>query len=380
MPDSRSTFFAAAPPGLEPVLLAEIRRLGLNTPKASAGGVAFTGDFSALVHANLGLRCASRVLLRVGQFYAAHLSELHKKSAKIPWENFLSPTNPIEVRATCHKSKIYHSKAAAQRVSQGIADRLKLTTLPAFGEGAPDEEGGKTCVLVRMDRDRCTVSVDSSGAHLHRRGYRLHTGIAPLRETLAAAVLAMSGWLPETQTLIDPMCGSGTIPIEGALIASNTPPGVFRPFGFEYLPFFEKSVFEETKARLLSQIIPPPRPIRASDIDESAVKATLANAERAKVASFIEVSQKNLTKIDQPLDDGFVVTNPPYGKRVGERRRLRGLYRALSSTVKKTEGAQLAFITDDLSFAADLEMEFPTISAPFPNGGIRVQMCSTAGS
>jgi putative N6-adenine-specific DNA methylase len=377
MLDLNSTLFAAAPPGLEPVLFAEIKALGFENGKASAGGVSFTGDFEVLCNANLRLRTAARVLLRVGQFFAAHVSELHKKSSKIPWENFVSKTTAIDVRASCRKSKIYHSEAAAQRVAQGIADRLRLTDLPTFGEGGPDEEGGKTCVMVRLDRDHCTLSIDTTGAHLHRRGYRLHTGVAPLRENLAAAVLYMSGWSPETETLIDPMCGSGTIPIEGALIASNTPPGIFRSFGFESLPFFESAIFEETKARLRSHITSPALPIMASDISDEAVRSTVANAERAKAASYIEVSQQDVVHMKRPAGDCLVLTNPPYGKRIGERRKLRGFYRSLADTVRRLERTQLAIISDDVSLFTDRDMGFESASAPFPNGGIRVQLFST---
>jgi putative N6-adenine-specific DNA methylase len=283
----------------------------------------------------------------------------------------------VDVRATCRKSKIYHSEAAAERVAKGIADRLKLSTLPTFGEGAPDEAGGNTSVMVRLDRDHCTVSLDTSGAHLHRRGYRLHAGAAPLRETLAAAMLMMSGWSPDKEGLIDPMCGSGTLPIEAALLAARIPPGILRTFAFETAPFYDRSVFEETRDRVRRGIRAAACPIFASDIDETAVGNTIANATRAGVAPYIETARRDAAELQGTEENCLVICNPPYGKRVGERRNLRDLYHTLGERLLQMKSARLAMVTADPTFAAAVGVPFVSVSTPFPNGGIRVRLYMT---
>jgi putative N6-adenine-specific DNA methylase len=190
----------------------------------------------------------------------------------------------------------------------------------------------------------------------------------------------MSDWSSKDECLIDPMCGSGTLPIEAALIAGRIPPGLFRSFEFEKLPFFEKKVFEEVKARLQARIISPARPIFASDIDEEAVRITSANAERAGVLSFLEIKKRGAVaalgdKID--LGDTLVICNPPYGKRIGNRRNLRALYRSLGDAVRRMPRTRLAFLTGDPAFVGAANLSFDKISLPFPNGGIRVRLFST---
>ena len=373
----QAELFAAVPPGLEAVCAAELKALGIENTKISPGGVSFTGDLETLCIANLALRSAARILLRVDRFYAVHLAQLHKKAGRIPWEAYLPSDGPVEVRAVCRKSRIYHSAAAAERVAKGIAERLKRTELPNFGEGAPDEAGGATCVLLRIDRDHCTVSVDTSGAHLHRRGYRTRTGLAPLRETLAAAVLQLCGWFADEAPLADPMCGTGTFPIEAAMAAARIPPGLHRTFGFENLPFHQPQVLATLKEGLREGIGTPPHPIFASDISEDAVAATRDNAENAGVLSYIETAVSDAATLSGLPTGTFVVCNPPYGKRIGERRSLRNLYRALGESISRIERARLAVVTDDPSFAAATGADFSLISDPFPNGGIRVRVYST---
>ena len=373
----RTELFAAVPPGLEAVCAAEIAALGIENTRIFPGGVSFEGDFETVCLANLALRTASRVLLRIDRFFAVHLAQLHKKAGRIPWEEYLPADRSVEVRAACRKSRIYHSAAAAERVAKGIAERLGLTELPGFGEGAPDEAGGATCILLRIERDHCTVSVDTSGAHLHRRGYRTRTGIAPLRETLAASVLRLCEWSPDAAALVDPMCGTGTFPIEAALAAARIPPGRQRTFGFEALPFHKADILSSVKERLETGIRTPPRPIIASDISEDAVRATRDNAEHAGVLDFIETRTADAATLSVCPVGAFVVCNPPYGKRIGERRRLRELYLSLGEAVRGIDDARLAVVTDDPSFAAATGADFSLVSAPFPNGGIRVRVYST---
>lgn len=380
MNKQKFSFFAASTPGLETVCENKAQSLGLKEVHITPGGIVFAGDLKTVYKANLCFRTASRILVRIAEFHAAHMAELHKKSSKIPWEIFINTNNAIDVRAVCRKSKIYHSKGAAERVAQGIADRLKLSALPSFGEGAPNEEGGKTAVLVRLERNICTLSLDTSGAHLHRRGYRLSAGQAPLRETLAASVLLACGWSVDSETLMDPMCGSGTLAIEGALIASHTPPGFYRNFAFENAPFFDRDSYEEIKANLQSKIIKPKKPITASDRNKNAIKAASSNAQNAKVDSLVELEVQDIHDIKPIQKETFIICNPPYGKRISASHEINRIFSTLNRLASESEKTYLTIVTPDIKQAASAGINFKNQSEWFPNGGIRVKMLSTKAS
>ncbi len=240
-------FFAATIPGLEPVLARELSALGL-TPRSlpplylsgeareDAGGVEFEASLRDLYRANLHLRTAGRILYRFGEFKAIGFSELRKKASSLPWELFLRPGQPVALRVTCHKSRLYHSDAVGERVLGAIADRLKKPVVhEKFDENA---DHLPQLIVIRVVNDICSVSIDSSGSLLHRRGYRLETAKAPLRETLAAGLLLSSSW-DGLSPLIDPFCGSGTIAIEGALLARHIAPGKNRRFAFMGWPEYD---------------------------------------------------------------------------------------------------------------------------------------------
>ncbi|TLN04239.1 class I SAM-dependent RNA methyltransferase, partial [bacterium] len=212
-----SELFAVCAPGLEPFTTAELSALGIQPGAAVAdgeeGGVTFQGGLREIYRANLHLRTASRVLLRFGQFYAAAFSELRKKASRLPWEDVLNPQQPVALRVTCHQSKLYHSGAVAERVAAAINDRFgQAVEVAKFDETSAEPPA---LIVVRLVNNQCSISLDTSGAHLHRRGYRQAVAKAPLRETLAAGLLFAAGW-DGTTPLLDPFCGSGTIPIEGA--------------------------------------------------------------------------------------------------------------------------------------------------------------------
>ena len=241
------------------------------------GGVEFSGDLRAVYRANLHLRTASRILVRVGNFFRAEtFPELEERASRLPWERFLRPGQPISMRVTCHKSKLYHTDAVARTVMEGLGRRLGAASdlVKASEEG--DDEQPAQLVIVRIVEDRCTASLDSSGIPLHKRGYRQALAKAPLRETLAAGMLLASGW-DRRSPLLDPFCGSGTIPIEAALLAAGLPPGLHRRFAFMDWPDFDATLWES----ILDQVTPPanPRPaILASDRDAGAIAMARANA------------------------------------------------------------------------------------------------------
>ncbi|MDC0717635.1 THUMP domain-containing class I SAM-dependent RNA methyltransferase [Nannocystis bainbridge] len=326
--------FAVALPGLEPLVAAELDALGLGPGKVVPGGVGFRGDWAALIAANLHLRTATRVLVRLAEFPAHSFALLSKRMTDIAWEDLFPPHAPVRlaVRATAHKSRLYHTGAIAERVHLAVAARLgahvELAHPHDDGEDDPEASSTHSTVLlvIRLERDRCTVSVDSSGDPLHRRGYRLATAKAPLRPTLAAALLAAVGWRPG-EPLLDPFCGSGTIAIEAALIAHGKPAGALRDFSCARWPALAAAYPALRKAAAsLTQEPCPYAPIVASDRDEGAVAAARANAQRAGVDGAIAFAVRPFAACEPFSARGLLLTNPPYGLRVGRARTLRDLY------------------------------------------------------
>jgi putative N6-adenine-specific DNA methylase len=384
MPD---LFFAVAAPGLEELVALELRQLGLQPgadptrrPGEPAGGVAFPGELEDLYRANLHLRTASRVLVRLGDFYAAAFSELRKKASRLEWERFLKPGQPVAVHATCHKSKLYHSDAVAERVAGAIGDRLGKPSpqvKPASEEGgspaAEEADLPPQLVIVRLVNDHCTISLDSSGALLHRRGYRLATAKAPLRETLAAAMLLASGW--ETASpLLDPFCGSGTIAIEAALLARGLPPGVNRKFAFMSWPGYNFHRWMSLVDRLRPRPASDLPPIQASDRDAGAVELAKENARRAGVLETIEFTCRAVSAVEPPPGPGWVVTNPPYGLRVSEGKDLRNLYAQFGNVLRRAcPGWQVAILSSDLALLRQTGLKLDT-SFGMLNGGVSVRL------
>lgn len=369
--------FAACAPGLEPYLERELRALGIASLNAAPGGVTFRGGLSDLYRANLHLRTASRVLVRLGRFHAAEFWQLHKRAARLPWEKYLRPGQPVALRVTCHKSKLYHSDAVAERVAKAIGERMGQPV--DWQSPAADDDGESAAALaaqrivIRLDHDECTLSLDSSGELLHRRGYRLATAKAPLRETLAAGVLLASGWVPG-QPLLDPFCGSGTLPIEAALLALNIPPGRARDFAFRRWPGYDAALFESL--RVQPEIpAPVPLPISGSDRDAGAIEAARANAERAGVAASVEFIQRPVSAITPSAASGWIVTNPPYGLRVRQNRDLRDLYAAFGNVVRERfRGWRVAFLCPDAALAHHTGLALAGSPLSFAHGGLTVKL------
>lgn len=364
--------FAVAAPGLSPIVAAELAGLGLYASQASDAGVAFQASPSQLYLANLNLRVASRILVRLATFRAAHFSELEKGATSIDWERWLKRGSKVELRVTCRKSRLYHSGAVADRLTDHLARRgleaLKLS-------GLDDEsEGRSQLVVVRIDRDQCTISLDSSGELLHRRGYRLATGKAPLRETLAAAMLLASCSDPSLP-VVDPMCGSGTLPIEAALRARSIPPGLHRTFAFESWPSFDRPAFTSLKTESARAIrARAPNPIVGSDRDAGAIESARANAERAGVTDDIDFVQRPLSAVTAPASGlGLVVVNPPYGERVSTGKDLRDLHARLGDVIRREfAGWAVGILAADARLIAATRLPL-TARFTTSNGGIRVQ-------
>ena len=364
--------FAITAPGLEQLTAGELKMLGADDAHATEGGVAFTASRRSLYSANLHLRTASRVIVRAGEFGATAFHELERRAGKVPWEAFVSPNLGVSLRVTCRKSRLYHSDAVAERVAAAIGSRVRGTRM--VDDGGDDADVPDQLVVVRLFHDRCTVSVDSSGALLHRRGYRQAVAKAPIRETLAAATLIASGWHADAP-LVDPMCGSGTIPIEGALIARRIAPGLRRSFAFEHWPDFDAAAWRDVKADAEAAILPSaPSWIRGSDRDAGAIESARANAARAGVENDIEFSARPISAID-PMDEaGWLVSNPPYGLRVGEVDRLRNLYSQLGHVVRaRCARCHVALVSAEPQLERQLGLRLrPVLQTS--NGGIKVRV------
>ena len=368
--------FAAVAPGLEPFALAEAHALGFSA-RVEEGGVAWSGDLRSVIAANLGFRTASRVLVRVAEFEARSFIELERWGRRIPWSLSVAPGASVRFRVTCRKSRLYHSDAVAQRladaVSRAVAGVRTEADSPADDEVLDRDDS--SLFVVRFYRDRCTVSADASGALLHRRGYRQASAKAPLRETLAAALVAASEW-DGVSPIIDPLCGSGTIPIEAALAARRIPPGTLRTFAVERWPSVPAELVRAVRSELgASSLGAAPGPIVGSDRDSGAIDSARRNAERAEVAPDVQLGVHAISAMPLPAGDrGWIVTNPPYGVRVGDSARVRDLWAQLGNVLRRrAPGWRLTLLSPDAALERQLRIPLHVV-ARTTNGGIPVRI------
>ena len=375
--------FAPTAPGLESIAAGELKSLGVKG-RQEIGGVAFSGDLDRVYQANLWLRTASRVVVRLGQFHASTFYELERRAKKLPWADFLPGNGSVEVRVTCRKSKLYHSDAVAERVLAVIAQvapsgtEMRIGNLPDEEQEEYQEKGShRQLFIVRIVNDQCEISADSSGELLHRRGYRKEVAKAPLRETLAAAMVLASGWNGRRgEPLLDPLCGSGTIPIEAALIARGIAPGLQRDFQFMRWPSFDRPRWNDIVEKARSAGTRQSLGIVGTDRDSGAISAALHNAERAGVGGDVRFSVESLSgsiaKIEDVANgDGWIVTNPPYGVRVAEGNDLRDLYATLGKGLKTKHAWRLGVLTSDAVLAGQMRLPLRPRFAT-SNGGIPV--------
>lgn len=376
--------FAVTAPGLGSLCVEEMRGnallTGLSSPQVEAGGVVLHGDLASLYRANLHLRTASRILVRLGEFHAENFTQLQTRAALLAWEKFLKPGGVVDLRVTCHKSRLYHSGGVAERVANAIGDRLGQPPSHHKHDEESDEPGAQL-VVVRLVHDTCTISIDSSGALLHRRGYRLATAKAPLRETLAAGLLLASGWDATSAApspLLDPFCGSGTIPIEAATLALQLAPGRNRRFAFMDWPDFDAANWQplldkaDAHAQARRAQVSRALVIQTSDRDAGAVAAAQTNARRAGVEDVVAFTCRAISAIAPPATPGHVVTNPPYGQRVRDGADLRNLYAQLGKVLRTyCPGWRATLLSADRALLGQTGLRLDT-SLSFVNGGIDV--------
>jgi putative N6-adenine-specific DNA methylase len=359
--------FLMSPPGLEAELCAEARERGFKAARIITGGVAITGGWPEVWRANLELRGCGRVLARIGSFRAMHLAQLDKRARKFPWGAFLRKDVPIHVEASCTRSRIYHSQAAAQRIARAITEEL----------GAPLKAEAEVVIKARIEDDLCTISVDTSGESLHKRGHKEAVGRAPMRETLAALFLRRMGF-DGREPVVDPMCGSGTFVIEAAEIAAGLKPGRSRRFAFEQLAGFDAPAWEKKRGEGTVQV--PQVAFFGSDRDAGAVRMAAENAERAGVAGFTRFSQQAVSDLQPPEGPaGLVIVNPPYGTRIGDKKPLFALHGALGKTLlARFSGWRVGIVTTDAALANATGLPLSPSGPPVLHGGLRVRLFQTA--
>lgn len=370
--------FAIVTPGFEPVVEAELRALGAADAVAGPGGVSFGADDALLLDANLHLRAATRIVVRIAAFTAKSFAELERRAKPIPWNRYVAKGTRVAFRVTCKKSRLYHTDAVAERLARWLAVAVPGAEVTAVGDDEDDaESAGPTQIfVVRILRDLCTISADSSGELLHRRGYRLATAKAPMRETIAAGCLLALGY-DGNGALLDPMCGAGTIPIEAALIARNIAPGINRAFACEQWPSFERKIGVVRRAVARAAERPAVAPIHGSDRDAGAIEAAVANATRAGVADVVTLEHCALSAAEPPGPAGLLLANPPYGARIGESDNLRNLYAQLGNRVRTAfNGWRVALVSGDRTLDAQTHIKFQE-QIQFSNGGIKVRLVAS---
>ena len=377
--DGPVSAFAIAAPGLSSLVEQEFRELGIAADAVDAAGVAFTATAAELFTANLWSRVASRIIVRIATFTARDFATLEKRAKAIDWALVIAPSSAVRLRVTCRKSRLYHSDAVAERVARAIESRVKGVRVDQRGTDDEDADEKAQLIIVRFDHDECTISADSSGALLHRRGWRQAIAKAPLRETLAAAMLRACTWNAD-RALVDPFCGSGTIGIEAALRARSIAPGLERAFAMESWSGVGKELVAQLRSDARSRAVQGVDvPIVMSDRDAGACAAAVSNAERAGVADSVTIVQRPLSEVDltEIADAGLLLTNPPYGQRLSEGADLRGLYSRLGDVVREGGDWQLAMLAPEQRLEVPLGMRLHKLFKT-SNGGIDVSLQASA--
>ena len=380
--DAVEHFFATCPRGLEAALALELTALGVTDARAAEGGVAFEGTHQLAYLVNLWSRLASRVLWQVGFGRYRDQQDIYDAALKVNWPHWFAVRNTMRVNVTAVRSPLTSIDFITLKIKDAVCDRFRNATgeRPSIDTAAPDIR-----VHAFITSDTCTFYLDTSGDALFKRGYRVQPGEAPLRENLAAGLLHIAGWTP-AQPLLDPFCGSGTILIEAAMIAADIAPGLERGFGFRHLSWFDPDAWsvlrEAARQRADAGRRDARAQIRGSDVAEGAVVSARAAATAAGVASLIDFRRADALTVPGPdpspdpatAASGIIVTNPPYGVRIGEADDLRALYAAFADTLKRNFAGWNAWILcGEMSLMKAIRLS-PSRKVPLFNGAIECRL------
>jgi putative N6-adenine-specific DNA methylase len=359
-------FIAKTLYGLENVLAEELKTLAASDILVLNRAVAFSGDLKLLYKTNYCLRTALSVLKTVAEFRIKSTNDLYKNSLKVEWDNFLDPDKTFSIIPVINSPFFQHSGYAGLVLKDALADwfREKTGRRPSVNADEPD-----IVFNLHISNDLVTISLDSTVVPLYKRGYRKEQGSAPMNEVLAAGIVLLSGWNNDT-SLLDPMCGSGTIPIEAAMIASGIPPGRFRQFyGFSRWKDYDESLFDQVKKECVSKDIIQGIKIFGSDISENVLSQAKANIESAGLSDLISVKQSDFRDLEPPDNSGVIIMNPPYGKRISLAEND-DLYNMIGSTLKHNfPGYKAWLITSDKESLKQIGLK-PALKTTLFNGSL----------
>lgn len=330
---SKVKLIATSTFGLEAVVKREVENLGYENITVENGKVTFESDINGIPKANLWLRTADRVLLKIGEFKALTFEELFEKTKALPWDTWITEDGEFTVTGKSVKSQLFSISDCQAIVKKAVVEKLK----ERYNKDWFEETGPKFTIQVSLLKDIATLTIDTSGEGLHKRGYRETALEAPLKETLAAAMIQLSFW-DKDRILMDPFCGSGTIPIEAAMIGKNIAPGLNRNFVSEEWPGIGKEIWKEERVKALKAIDQQTNlNILASDIDSEAIKVAENNAFEAGVDDCIKFKRIDVANIKANEKYGVIICNPPYGERLGEREDIKELYRNIGWKFRKLD-------------------------------------------
>lgn len=329
--------------GLEAILKREINDLGYEIISVEDGRITFQGDETAIPRANIFIRTAERILIKVGSFKATDFDQLFEGTKELPWEKYLTRDAKFWVtKATTNKSSLFSATAIQSIVKKSIVERMKTT----YKVSRFDEDGDSYPIRVFIFKDIVTIGLDTTGTSLHKRGYRQLVGKAPISETLAAALIMLTPWKKD-RVLVDPFCGSGTFPIEAAMIGANIAPGMNREFAaVNWGKIVSKKAwydaFNEANDVILRDV---EMNIQGYDIDPGIVKCAMTNAKDAGVDQYIHFQSRDIKELKNPKHYGFIITNPPYGERLEEKSELPALYKSIGEAFDELDDWSMFLIT-----------------------------------
>jgi putative N6-adenine-specific DNA methylase len=364
-------FFATCPRGLEALLADELLAQRALKIVVTDGGVSFEGNLDTMYRVNLHSRIATRIMSRVGQGSYATEEDIYKATFKLHWPSWFKVNQTIRVKVTGVKCPLKSLDFVTLRIKDAVCDRFREegALRPSVSVRDPDVR-----IHAYLTQDQYQLYLDTSGAPLYQRGFRDVSVIAPLRENLAAGIIMLSGWIPGTPFL-DPMCGSGTFLIEAAMMAVNQPPGMKRTFGFQKLTNYDEPLWKKIESEAMNKMKPIEfLDIYGSDMDLRAVRVARHNLKVAGLEEVAKAMQSDFIKLEPPASEGTLVTNPPYGKRIGEDEDLKEVYPAWAKHMKESFGGwNTYFLTADLEMPKDMRLK-PTKKTPLYNGALECRL------